>query len=533
MSKRALLLFWLLGMLSLHAQGITLAEINSKPPSRARDFLIWEFLRQENVDENAAKAAYALAKNKSNYKIKKAYAKIVDDEIRKEFECKKKKDLLTIKDDVCLRAAFSLKKTSHYSRFERDRLLARGLSSWQKELLALQNEPYSFERYRYHKPKSVISYLSSMPKKMLHTKLNKKLDADLLSFLQKASNFGLFVSLVVTDYKLNKLQESLLDVESDRLNAYTNFLLGLNALRHNKKEQAIKYLQLARKKAKSPTQRDKADFWLYLVTKDQSYLKTLLLSMSINIYTLYAHEKMHVDVENYFVHLNVKSTPSSSYNLQDPFDWLAILKDIESAKGTNLFELVKRYRSKDLIPVQRYVIERAFDFKMHGYIMPYDAYMKDLSNDDKALIYAIMRRESSYIPSALSRSFALGLMQLMPFLVDHIAKKKGERIKSYSEMFNPAKNLEYARIHLKWLKKVLHDNPLFIAYAYNGGYGFFRSYKKSGHFKKGAYEPFLSMELMRNSESREYGKYVLANYAMYKKIYKEPFSLISFFETLK
>ncbi len=532
MSRYALFLFWLLGVLALQAEAITLSQISSKPSSRARDFLIWEFLQQKGVDENSAKAAYKLVKEKNNIKVKKVYAKIVDDAVRKELECKKRKDLLSIEDAACLRAAFSLYKTLNYSRFQRDELRARDLTLKQKELLALQNEPYSFRAYLHHDPKLVIAYVTSIPKQTLHKKLDTKLDAASLALLQGAPNFGSFVTLVVTDDALEKLQISLLGTDGKKLNAYANFMLALNALRHKKREKAIEFLQLARKKAKHPIQRDKADFWLYLVTKEKSYLETLLLSMSINIYTLYAHEKMHIDVENYFTTLNVEKSPSP-YDLQDPFDWFAILEEIRKTNPANLFDLVKHFKSADLLPVQRYILERAFNFKMHGYIMPYDTYMSELSKDEKALVYAIMRRESNYIPAALSRSFALGLMQLMPFLVDHIAKKKGEKLQSYTQMFEPSKNLKYALIHLKWLKKVLGGNPLYIAYAYNGGYGFFTRYRKSGRFADGRYEPFLSMELMKNSESREYGKRVLANYAMYKKIYKEPFSLVTFFEKLK
>ena len=531
MRRLFLLLFWLWSAGTLQAV-ITIDEIASKPSSRARDFLIWEFLRQKGVDERSAKAAFALVKEKNNYKIKTAYAKIVDDDIRKEIECKKRKDLLAIKDQKCLQAAFSLSKTLSYSRFERDQLQLLGLTSKQKRLLKLQNEPYSFKRYLYYNPKTVIEYLNRIPIKTFETKLDKPLGAQSLKFLQSAPNFGSFVRLVATNYRLEALQRSLLRVEGDKLDERTNFFLALNALRHHDKKRAIAFLKLARKKAAYPIARDKADFWLYLVTKQRSYLETLLLSMSINIYTLYAHEKMDVEVENYFTKL-VTTKQKSKYNLQNPFDWLAILQEIHQTNRAKLFDLLKRYRNYDLLPVQRFVLERAYDFKMHGYIMPYDKELKNIGIDDKSLLYALMRQESNYIPSGLSRSFALGLMQLMPFLVDHIAKKEHEKIVSYSEMFDPEKNLRYAWIHLRWLKRVLHDNPLFIAYAYNGGYGFFKRYKNSGRFGKGAYEPFLSMELMRNSETREYGKRVLANFVMYKKIYREPFSLIGFFESLK
>ena len=530
MILRAVLLLMLPALLLQAA--ITLSQIESKPTSRARDFLIWEFLRQQDVDKESAKKAFALVKEKSNLKLKKAYAKIVDDDVRKELVCKKRKDLLTIEDQNCLRAAFSLYKTLHYSRFQRDELIARGLDTKQITLLALQNEPYSFKYYQTYDPKLVIDYISSIPKQTLRSKLNETLSSKNLKFLLSASNFGSFVSLVVTDYELENLQRSLLNLDGKKLNAYTDFLLGLNALRHNDRKNAVKFLKLAQTKAKHPRERDKADFWLYLTTKDRSYLETLLLSMSINIYTLYAHEKMGVDVENYFSEMKV-SDEVSSYDLRDPFDWLQILQEIKSTNKTKLFELIDRYRYKDLLPVQRYVTERAFDFKMHGYIMPYERYLQERSKSEKALIYSIMRRESNYIPGALSHSYALGLMQLMPFLVDHIAKKQDEKIERYSEMFEPEKNLKYAWIHLRWLKKVLDDNPLYIAYAYNGGYGFFTRYKKSGRFGKGEFEPFMSMEMMRNSESREYAKRVLANYVMYKKIYKEPFSLVTFLQTLK
>jgi soluble lytic murein transglycosylase len=71
-----------------------------------------------------------------------------------------------------------------------------------------------------------------------------------------------------------------------------------------------------------------------------------------------------------------------------------------------------------------------------------------------------------------------------------------------------------------------------MAYAYNGGMGFLRRYLEKGTFNSGKYEPFLSMELMSNSESREYGKKVLANYVMYKKVMGEEVSILRLFDTL-
>jgi len=122
-------------------------------------------------------------------------------------------------------------------------------------------------------------------------------------------------------------------------------------------------------------------------------------------------------------------------------------------------------------------------------------------------------------------------MQIMPFLVKALAKERHEPF-DLDAMFIPEKNIAYARTHLKYLKRFLW-HPLFIAYAYNGGIGFTkRLLTKWESFQKGVYEPWLSMELVHYDESRRYGKKVLANYIVYKKILGEPIDVASVVETL-
>jgi len=511
---------------------ISLSYIEKYPPSRVRDFYIWQYLKQSNVSSKQAKKVYELVQNKQNYKIKKLYAKLVNDEVRYEFTCKKKKDLFSIKDPKCLNFAFSLSKTKNFSSFQRKKLLKLPLSSYNKTLLKLQNEPYSFELYKKYKPDIVISYLLSLPKTKFEKYFNKNLTQDQVDFLASASNFNRLVLRVVTDYSLTKLQRSFLHVKKKDLSFSTQFYLGLNALRLYHQRDAKKFFGYALKVAKKQPQKDKVLFWLYLTTKDNSYLKDLLLSMKINIYTLYAHDKYNVDIDNYFSELETKKK-NSSYNLSDPFDWMEIKNTIAKTSKPMLFTLLEKYKYKNLQPVQRLILEKAFNYKMHGYITPYKKYLKNLPEEKKILIYSLMRQESDFIPCALSRSYALGLMQLMPFLVDHLAKKQKEKIKNYDELFQPQKNIQYALLHLKWLEKVLDENPLYIAYAYNGGYGFFKRYRAQKRFQNEMYEPFMSMEMMRNSESREYGKRVLSNYVMYNKVFKKDFSIVEFCEKLK
>jgi len=106
------------------------------------------------------------------------------------------------------------------------------------------------------------------------------------------------------------------------------------------------------------------------------------------------------------------------------------------------------------------------------------------------------------------------MMQFMPFLIKHVSKEKGENI-DLDDIFNPYKAIDYADFHLDYLTKYLY-HPLFIAYAYNGGIGFTKKLiKNPRNFRKGPYEPYMSMEKMKNVEAREYGKKVLANYVIY------------------
>lgn len=146
--------------------------------------------------------------------------------------------------------------------------------------------------------------------------------------------------------------------------------------------------------------------------------------------------------------------------------------------------------------------------------MPYRSAMQQMNKKRQAMIYAIARQESRFVPASVSRSFALGMMQIMPFLIKDIAKKKKESI-DLDDLFNPYKAIEYANFHLGYLDRWLY-HPLFVAFAYNGGIGFTRKYlKRAETFKTGRYQPYLSIEKMENIETREYGKRVLTNYVIY------------------
>lgn len=522
------IVLFLFSALSLNG-AVTLNNINTKPPCRAKDFMIWQYLQQD-ITPLEAKKAYSQVSSKGD-KFLFLYAKKTDDEkIKQIVSCKKNTNLLEIEDKNCLKLAINPYKTLKLSNEQRNELYNKLESNSTKKILQIQNEPYTQESYAKYDAKTFLNFFIKMPSGFRRKNLNIDFDKNFINNLASYWKISTFISIVVCDVKLENVKRSLLYLKSDKLNAQSVFFLAINQLLHSNEKKAISLFEEACEKSKKQIDKDKNIFWIYLVSKDKKYLKKLLLSMDINIYTIYAHEVLNESFENYFITLPT-TDKVANLDIKNPFQWHKILQEIKTTPKENLFNLAQKYRQKQMLPVQSFIVQKAYRFKVHGYIMPYDKYLQNLTTDEKALVYAIMRQESHLIPSALSYSYALGLMQLMPFLVDIIAKECNENI-CYEDMFKPQKNIQYALKHLQWMQKSLY-HPLFIAYAYNGGMGFFRRYLKSGRFENKRYEPFLSMEIMSNTQSREYGKRVLANYVMYKKALGEDVSIVYLFYKLR
>ena len=100
----------------------------------------------------------------------------------------------------------------------------------------------------------------------------------------------------------------------------------------------------------------------------------------------------------------------------------------------------------------------------------------NLSSD---LVLSIMRVESNYSPSALSRSNAMGLMQLVPHTAGweaHLYLTGRKEVPDADILFDPAKNIEYgvAYLHLLFTRHFPDitdraSRELCVIAAYNGG----------------------------------------------------------------
>ena len=88
---------------------------------------------------------------------------------------------------------------------------------------------------------------------------------------------------------------------------------------------------------------------------------------------------------------------------------------------------------------------------------------------DKALVYAIIKAESDFDKSAVSKSGALGLMQILPKTAKWIADELDENFNE-ERMFEPKKNIEYGCFYLRYLFDKFNEMDIVIC-AYNAGEG--------------------------------------------------------------
>ncbi len=347
---------------------------------------------------------------------------------------------------------------------------------------------------------------------------NRSVSPEDIAALARDKCFSDSVIKIVFDPRLNRLQKALaFSFDSSALDAKAQFYLGINALKRQKPLVAANFFDRAQEKYYYRFDKDKALFWGYLATEDKTYLNRLTQSSDVNIYTIYAHNLLGKKLRNY-THLPSNPEAEVDFNYTDPFAWNETLKKIETMPKEQLQSYAKTFQSDATIGIQAFILERYHGYKKHFFPTPFLKQLRRTYGSNKlALLYAITRQESRFIPASISTSFALGQTQIMPFLIKAIAKEKKEKVE-LTQMFDPQKSIRYGLHQLRFLEKSLY-HPLLIAYGYNGGIGFTkRRVLEQNMFEKRKYEPWLSMEMIPYTESRRYGKKVLANYIIYSKI---------------
>lgn len=512
---------------------VNFAFFDDKPRSLAKDFYIYEYLQQETTTPKEAKALFGMV-HTMNIRFFHLFAKKMDNlEYKKISKCI---DLdvssLMKEDDECLNIGINIAKVTSLSkgqlklikpRLKRNHELVNLITLMESENVyeaALNSDGNTFLTLFNG---SITAYKSAIFNQQIIPKEQ----------MDKLSNYSKFNQLsynVVQNDKLENVQKSLLHVTpSLHVNAKSLFYLGLNALKYNEKERSLYFFELSVERATKSEEKDKALFWQYLATKDKHFLERIVQDSDINMYSLYAYEKLGLPYKNIVSPVLEGTHPS--FNISDPFAWPKVMNKVYRMSGEEVEALAQTFKYANTLPHYSYLMERVTRYSKNYYPIPYPEEISSYSVHRQALMLAIARQESRFIPSVVSTSYALGMMQFMPFVARDIAKKEKLEEFSIANMFDPRIAYLFGNIHLNFLEKSLY-HPLFVAYAYNGGMGFTKKHLQGGAFSEGNFEPFWSMETMINEESREYGKKVLANYVVYRHLLGDDVSINNLFEIL-
>jgi soluble lytic murein transglycosylase len=504
---------------------ITLEWLKKQPTSFAKDFYIWRYL-DENITSEESNQALSQVRYLNN-KILYRYINKSDDINLQEYKkCMRSqtKDLLN-KEDYCIEAGLSI--------YDATKLSSENLNNIIKK--AKKEYPLFTKKLEILQSKMPFQVLSRSSKDTFFDTFNEcggiyrvkyfnhYFSKRLLTKLKDDKKFAQTIKLIVTNLKMTKAQISLLKLNPEGLDFKSVFHLAINAIRHKKEDLALVYLENAFEKAYYRMQKDNIIFWQYQLTKDIKYLNLLSTSWDVNIYTLYANNFLKQENKNIIYDIKQTKEKVKGFDIANPFDWLEVLRETKKMDETKFLKYQSVFTNNETLGHLAFIKERFDGYKKSYFVRPYEKYLEDMNTNRKALIYAIGRQESRFIPTSISTAYALGTMQIMPFLSRAISKDLKEAY-NIDDQLNAKTNLRYANYHLNYLDKHL-SHPLFIAYAYNGGIGFTKRLLKTELFKSGKYEPYLSMELLPYDETKKYGKKVLTNYYVYNNYFNKKSSI--------
>lgn len=133
--------------------------------------------------------------------------------------------------------------------------------------------------------------------------------------------------------------------------------------------------------------------------------------------------------------------------------------------------------------------------------------------------FAIARRESSFMPDAVSPANARGLMQVLPSTAKYLEKR---RITS-RQLLDADINVKIGNKYLRYLMDKLNNNSILATASYNAGWRRVKQWLPENE----ALEADIWVELIPYKETRNYVKAVMAYKQIYQTQLSDPTSMLA------
>jgi len=162
------------------------------------------------------------------------------------------------------------------------------------------------------------------------------------------------------------------------------------------------------------------------------------------------------------------------------------------------------------LPEMLPVFKRLYPFYYHEHVQP----LSDSLKVPEALVYSVMKKESSFDHRALSYANAYGLMQLLPGTASQMAARLKVRFRDPAQLFRPELNIRMGTAFLSQLLRQFEGNPYLVLAAYNAGPHRAQRWKK----KYGVADNDFFMENIEFEQTRRYVRNCMKYYWVYQAI---------------
>jgi|GEM_PF-2134676 len=211
------------------------------------------------------------------------------------------------------------------------------------------------------------------------------------------------------------------------------------------------------------------------------------------------------------------------------FDFVISLMDSNKIKSDKDFKMWLYAMSGDnlkAISTAYFAIpeSEALDFQDVKFQYAYPLAYADIITDevsknlkiDPMLVHALIKQESRYQKTIVSKAGAVGLMQVMPYTAKAIAKSLNMRPPRIHDLYQPDTNIKLGVNYMESVFAQFDNNIIFAVASYNAGPTVVKLWKNKFESFRDADE---FIESIPYEETRNYVKKVFNNYWIYKKLY--------------
>jgi len=195
-------------------------------------------------------------------------------------------------------------------------------------------------------------------------------------------------------------------------------------------------------------------------------------------------------------------------------EWAPILRGLDDESLLTIAEFTRRAGLNDRAINTAERTAARHDFSLR-YLMPYRGEFENAAREndvDIALLFAIARQESRFIPDIVSSAGAQGLMQLMPGTARWVAKQLGQGAFRSAQVTEIDTNTRFGAYYFRYWLERLDSQPALAAAAYNAGPGRAQAWRPLVPLEGAAW-----VETIPFNETRDYVKKVLANAMFYTR----------------